>query len=209
MDANYSVKRNPLSGAASVNFKCPACAAAVKFDLDDAGTRQPCPACGVALAVPGTREKESHEAAMKAKQEDQKRAKAERERAAKEIAEAEAERERFQRDVEAKRREEEGRSKPLGAGLGTSGAVMARSGLVAIALAIVIYVLASASGEASSALPFVAGLEKLGGWLLAIGSAWMGFGIVSAEIFRWGRRFDQRLSALEAAKHTDEPEDGT
>ena len=94
MDANYSVKRNPLSGAASVNFKCAACAAAVKFDLDDAGTRQPCPACGVALAVPGTREKQANEAAVTAKQEEQKRAKAERERAAKEIAEAEAERER-------------------------------------------------------------------------------------------------------------------
>jgi uncharacterized Zn finger protein (UPF0148 family) len=89
MDANYTVKRQALTGAARVHFGCPACKAPVIFDLTDAGKSEPCPACNVPLFVPGEREKK---AAMDEKQRTaQAQVEKDRERAAREMERRERE----------------------------------------------------------------------------------------------------------------------
>ena len=59
--------------------------------LDDAGTRQPCPACGVVLPIPGIREKQANETAVKAKQAERAKAKADAERRASDAEDAKSE----------------------------------------------------------------------------------------------------------------------
>jgi hypothetical protein len=73
MDANYRFKRNPVTGAATVHFKCGRCSSPVVFDLPDAGKTEPCPACGVALVVPGLREKQAADEEARAKADEERR----------------------------------------------------------------------------------------------------------------------------------------
>ena len=73
MDANYRFKRNPVTGAPTVHFKCERCSSPVVFDLPDAGKTEPCPACGVALVVPGVREKLAAEEEARAKADEERR----------------------------------------------------------------------------------------------------------------------------------------
>jgi uncharacterized Zn finger protein (UPF0148 family) len=73
MDANYRFKRNPVTGAAAVHFKCERCSSPVVFDLPDAGKTEPCPACGVALVVPGLREKQAADEEARAKADEERR----------------------------------------------------------------------------------------------------------------------------------------
>jgi uncharacterized Zn finger protein (UPF0148 family) len=105
MDANYTIKRNALTGSQRVHFSCPTCKTAVIFDLSDAGIPLPCPSCKVILSVPGERENRA------AIEERKRTAQAEAEADAQ--AQAQKERERIagetskrQRDI-AERRERE------------------------------------------------------------------------------------------------------
>ncbi len=53
MDANYRIKRNAVTGAETVHFKCVHCGSPLVFYLPDAGETAPCPSCGEELVVPG------------------------------------------------------------------------------------------------------------------------------------------------------------
>ncbi len=56
-----------------MHFKCERCSSPVVFDLPDAGKTEPCPACGVALVVPGLREKQAADEEARAKADEERR----------------------------------------------------------------------------------------------------------------------------------------
>lgn len=67
--------RRTLLGKVEVRWDCPRCGEALVFPIDDAGTSQPCPSCGVTGVVPGAEEKQQ---AAEAREGANSRARAER-----------------------------------------------------------------------------------------------------------------------------------
>ncbi len=64
----YQVRKAAITGKQRIHFECPGCSTTVNFDLNDAGTQQPCPACGATFMVPGVREMQAEADAVKASQ---------------------------------------------------------------------------------------------------------------------------------------------
>lgn len=82
----YKIKRS-LTGAQSIHLTCPKCHEAVIFDLEDAGSVLPCPACAAGIRVPGEAEKQA-EALRKQTKEAEDRRRIEASRAAAEAQQA-------------------------------------------------------------------------------------------------------------------------
>jgi ribosomal protein L37AE/L43A len=191
----HTLKRNPLTGAVRVHYKCPACKTDLNARLEEAGVGDKCPECKATYTVPGAEE-------LAARRAEQRRAEEEAERKRVEDAAQQAELERRRAQVAAAHQVESQRAfarereaalkKPITDALYIPSVIAVLVGIVLLLVGV--FMDASVPTESGFGRVNNIGLMgtkilagMVGGLLVVCGAVLRATVAIGAEINRWGR----------------------